>query len=229
MTTFMSASAGNGRRAGAAIRLQHIAVDAHGAFPQTLEVDHRPERTSDQALDFLRAARLFAAGRLAGRPRVSCPRQHAVFGGHPALSLAAQKRRHAVFDTGRAQDSRRAEADQHRAFRVLGIAAIETQFAQLVGCAAAGSYAHAARQRSAAALVLSLYGAEASTAWVPRSVSDSRKGLPAVCAKRTKSWSRRFAHKPSVHSSSTSPDLSLRRVDMLISGRAASPPRQHST
>ena len=83
-------------------------------------------------------------------------RQHAVFGGHPALRLAAQKGRHAVLDAGRAQHPRRAESHQHRAFRMLGIAALEAQLAQFVGRPAARPDAHAARQRSAAALVLSL-------------------------------------------------------------------------
>ena len=83
-------------------------------------------------------------------------RQHAVFRGHPALAGAAQKRRHAVLDAGGAQHARRAESHQHRALRMRGIAAHELQLAQLIGRAPARPDAHAARQRSAAALVLSL-------------------------------------------------------------------------
>ena len=95
---------------------------------------------------------------------------------------AAQERRNPVLDARRAQHAGGAEADQHRALGVRGIAAHELQRPQLPGCAAARPHAHAARQRSAAALVLSLYGAEAATACVPRSMSASRSGLPALCA-----------------------------------------------
>ena len=83
-------------------------------------------------------------------------RQHAVFGGHPTLAHAAQEAGHRVLDAGRAKNARQAEAHQHRAFSVLGIAALEFQLAQLIGGAPAGANAHAAFHLSAAALVLSL-------------------------------------------------------------------------
>src|ERR1700722_19136018 len=222
-------AAGNRCGARAAVGLQHIAIDGHGALSQSLQIDDRAQRAADQALNLLCAAGLLAASRLACRARMGRARQHAVFGGHPALTGAAQESRHTLFDAGGAQDPGCAETHQHGAFGVLGKAALEFQFAQFVGGAPAGAKAHAAFQRNAAALVLSLYGAEASTAWVPKSINVSRSGFAWLCAKRTKSWSFKLAHNPSVHSKRTSPALSLRREDMVISGRAASPPRQHST
>jgi hypothetical protein len=75
----------------AAVGLQDVAVERDLAFAERLEVGHRAQRATDQALDFLRAATLLALGRLASGTRVRRARQHAVFGGDPALSAAAQK------------------------------------------------------------------------------------------------------------------------------------------
>ena len=58
---------------------------------------------ADQALDFLGAAGLLALGRLARGAGVGRARQHAVFGGDPALALAAQEGRHVFLDAGGAQ------------------------------------------------------------------------------------------------------------------------------
>ena len=57
---------------------------------QRLHVDHRPQGAADQALDFLRAARLLARRGLAPAAGVGGARQHAVFRRDPALALAAQ-------------------------------------------------------------------------------------------------------------------------------------------
>ena len=97
-----------------------------------------------------------------GDARVRGARQHAVFGGDPALALAAQERRHAFFDRGGAQHARVAELDQHRAFGVLRESTGESHGAQLIGCAAAGTRGHQALpiQRTTAAEVLSLPGAD---------------------------------------------------------------------
>jgi hypothetical protein len=90
------------------------------------------------------------------------PRQHAVFRGHPALTLAAQKAGHALLDAGRAQHTGGTERDEHRALGMLGVTTLEFQFAQFIGRPPARPHARARRrhqaafQRSAAALVLSL-------------------------------------------------------------------------
>ena len=112
-------SAGNRRGARAAVGLQHIAVERDGAFAERGQVGHGAQDAADQSLDLLRAAALLALGRLARRARMRRARQHAVFGGDPALVLAAQESGHAFLDARRAQHARVAELDQHRAFGVL--------------------------------------------------------------------------------------------------------------
>ena len=95
--------AGDGRRARAAVGLQHVAVEVDGALAQLLQVEHGAQRAADQALDLLRAAALLAARRLAVAAGVGGARQHAVFGRDPALAAAALVRRHLLLDRGGAQ------------------------------------------------------------------------------------------------------------------------------
>ena len=99
------------------------------------------QRAADQALDFLRAAGLFAARGLAVAAGVGGARQHAVFGGDPAQAGVAQERRHAGFHGGGAQHLGAAHADQAGAFGVVGEAGGERDLAQRVGGAA--GWAHA--------------------------------------------------------------------------------------
>src|SRR5690606_10911118 len=82
----------------------------------------------------LLAARGFAVAASMGGAR-----QHAVLGGYPALALAAQEAGHPVLDAGVAQHAGLAEGDQHRALRMTCVAALDADFAQLVGRAAAGA------------------------------------------------------------------------------------------
>ena len=79
---------------------------------------------ADQALDFLGAAGLLAARGLAVAAGVGGARQHAVFGGHPALAGVAQERRHAAFDAGGAKHLGVAHADQAGALGMAGEAGV---------------------------------------------------------------------------------------------------------
>ena len=54
------AGPGNRRRTGAAIGLQHIAVECDGEFTQRFQVNRRAQRASDQTLNFHRPAALLA-------------------------------------------------------------------------------------------------------------------------------------------------------------------------
>ena len=81
------------------------------------------KRTTDQALDFLRPAALFAARRFAIAARMSSARKHAVFRGQPTLIAIAQERRHLFFHAGGAQHFGVAKLHQHRAFGMLGVGA----------------------------------------------------------------------------------------------------------
>ena len=126
--------------AGAAVGLDHVAVDLDGALAERRQVDHRAQGAADQALDFLGAARLLAARGLAVHARVGGARQHAVFGGHPALPAALEKGRHFFLDAGGAQHPGVAAFDQHRAFGVAGVVTRNADCAQLVGLAIAGPH-----------------------------------------------------------------------------------------
>ena len=129
--------AGDRRGARAAIGLQHIAVDLDGSLTQSIEVDDRAQAATDQTLDFLGATRLLATRGLAIIAGIGGPRQHAVFGGHPALALAAQKRRHFFFDARGAQHPRITKFDQHRALGMAGESAGQTDGTQgILGAAA---------------------------------------------------------------------------------------------
>lgn len=72
----------------AAVSLQDIAVEGDLALAESVQVDHGAQGASDQALDFLRAAALFAFCGFARATGVRRTRQHAVFGSYPALALA---------------------------------------------------------------------------------------------------------------------------------------------
>ena len=98
---------GAGDRGGAraAVGLEHVAIERDLVLAQRLHVDHGAERAADQPLDFLRPARLLARGRLAARAGVGRARQHAVFGGHPAVArhLRAPPRGERRLDRGGAR------------------------------------------------------------------------------------------------------------------------------
>src|SRR5262249_60350294 len=69
--------------AGPAVGLEHVAVEIDGPFAQRLEVDHRAQRPSDQALDLDRASVLAPSrgGALPSLPRRG--RQPPLLRGHP--------------------------------------------------------------------------------------------------------------------------------------------------
>lgn len=109
-------SAGNRRAAGAAICLDHVAIDYDLPFPQGLPINARPQGPPDQALDFLRTAGLLASRGLAAIAAVGCTRQHSVFRRHPALPGAPQEGRRLFLDGSRTQHMRITHADQARSF-----------------------------------------------------------------------------------------------------------------
>src|SRR5690606_36387351 len=100
-------------------------------------IDAGAQRAADQALDLQGAPTLLATRGLAVAAGVGGAGQHAVFGGDPALALAAQESRHAVLDAGRAQHAGVAETHQYRTFGVAGEAALDAHLAHLVDGAAA--------------------------------------------------------------------------------------------
>jgi hypothetical protein len=129
--------AGDRCGAGAAVGLDHVAVQVQRAFAKRLQVERGAQRAADQALDFLRAAALLAPGRFAVHARMRRARQHAVFGRQPALPFALQEARHLLFDAGGADHLGVAAFDQHGTFGMLGVLAGQAHGAQLVDGAAA--------------------------------------------------------------------------------------------
>ena len=107
---------------------------------QGREVDYRAQAAADQTLDLLGAAGLLALGRLALGAGVGRARQHAVFRGDPALTRAFLVRRHLIQHAGGADDPGVAAFDQYRPFGVLGEAAGDAHWAQLIGSALTGSH-----------------------------------------------------------------------------------------
>jgi hypothetical protein len=134
------ARAGDRGGAGAAVGLQHVAVDGEGAFTERLEVDRGTQAAADQALDLLGAPALLAGRGLALHAAAGGARQHAVLGGDPALALALEEARDLLVDAHVAQHARVAELDQHRALGVLGVLAGEADGTELIGRTAARAH-----------------------------------------------------------------------------------------
>src|SRR5450755_3238181 len=136
------AGAGDRRATRSTVCLEHVAVDADRALAPVREIRHRAQASADEALDLLRASALLAFRGFAAHARVGRTRQHSIFGGEPAATLALEESRHAFIDRGRAQNMCFAALDQRRAFCVPGVVARDRHRAQLVGMAAARAVGH---------------------------------------------------------------------------------------
>ncbi|OIQ68746.1 hypothetical protein GALL_496560 [mine drainage metagenome] len=110
---------GSGTRT--AIGLDNVAIDVQRALAQSVKIDCRAQGTSNQALNLLGAAGLFAARSLPVHACAGGTGQHAVFGGQPALILALEKAGYFFYYAGGADDLRIAATDQHRTFRMFGV------------------------------------------------------------------------------------------------------------
>src|SRR5690606_40521992 len=97
-----------------------------------LHVDNGAEASSDQALDFLRAATLLASGGFAAHAVAGRARQHAVFRRDPALARIAHPARHLFLKACGAQDMRIAKLDEAGALGMFGDAAFERDGAHFV-------------------------------------------------------------------------------------------------
>src|SRR3954447_11237673 len=122
------------------VSLDDIAIDCDLTFAKRGQVHHRPQRTADQALDFLCAAGGPAARRFTARPGVRCARQHRIFRRDPAAALAPQPHRRLVFQRGGAENMRLAEFHQARALGIARNFAFERNGTQFIGGAILGSH-----------------------------------------------------------------------------------------
>ena len=80
-------AAGDAGGAGAAVPLEHVAVDVDGTLPQLLHVHRSPEGTAHQALDLRRPGGELQLGDVPLGPLPVGPGQHGVLRSDPALSL----------------------------------------------------------------------------------------------------------------------------------------------
>src|SRR5471032_425686 len=127
--------AGDGGSAGAAVGLDHVAIDVQGHVAQLGHVQGCAQRTADQALDFEGAAALLATAGFTLVTLAGGARQHAVLGGQPTLALALEEARHAVFDADGADHLGIAKLDQYRSLGVFGVVAGDADRAELIGSA----------------------------------------------------------------------------------------------
>ena len=124
------AAAGDARGAGAAVGLEHVAVDLDGELAEGEGAHRGAEGAADEALDLLGAsagALALAAGALDGGAR-----EHGVLGRHPALAGAALVRRRPGFDGRGAMHQGAAHADEAGALGVGIGAALEGDGAKLI-------------------------------------------------------------------------------------------------
>jgi hypothetical protein len=123
---------GDRGRARAAIGLDDVAVDGDLLFAERFEIDDGAQGAADQALDFLGAAALLSGSGFALHAVACGARQHAVFGGDPALAAVAQPRRRLFFQARGAQHMGVAELDEAGTFGMFGEIALERDLAHLV-------------------------------------------------------------------------------------------------
>ena len=124
--------AGDRRRPGAAVGLEHVAVDHDRVLAERAHVDSGPQRPADQPGDLVRTAADAPAHRLPVRAGVGRTRQHRVLRGDPAQAAAASPARDPLGHAGRDEHAGLPELDQHRALGVLEPAAGERHRPQLV-------------------------------------------------------------------------------------------------
>src|SRR3954471_5268340 len=123
---------GDRRAAGAAVGLEHVAVDPERPLAERLEVEHRAQRAPDHPLDLDRAALLLAGACLALRPLAGRGRQHRVLGRQPAAALVAHPARDALVERCRAGHLRLALRVEHRPHRLLEVVDQDLNRPQLV-------------------------------------------------------------------------------------------------
>src|SRR5262245_1722974 len=74
----------------AAVGLYHVAIERYLSLSECRQINHRTQATTDQTLNFHRAATLLACTRLAARALGGGAWQHAIFGRHPTAPLTLE-------------------------------------------------------------------------------------------------------------------------------------------
>src|SRR5262249_13316995 len=121
------------RRARAAIGLDDVTINPHGALTQNLEIHHGSQRTANQPLDLMGASTDAAACHFSGGPCAGGAWQHGVFGSQPPLSGATPKWRHPLLNTRCTNDLCIPDLDEDRPFGMLIKVARDQDRPQLIG------------------------------------------------------------------------------------------------
>ena len=119
--------------AGAAVGLEHVAVDGDLALAERDQVADRPQRPADEPLDLLGPAGLLAPGRLPCDPLGGGAGQHRVLGGDPALAGAPHPRRDVAPRPTRCRAPWSGPSRRAPTRRELGVVPDEVDRSQLVG------------------------------------------------------------------------------------------------
>ena len=131
---------GDGGAAGAAIGLDHIAIDHDLAFTQSHPVHTGPQCAPDKPLNFLCSAGLLACRRLAPVAGIGRPRQHPVFRRNPTEASALQEGWRLVLHRRGAQNMRVPTFDQTRPFGMFRHPRLDGDGAHLIEFPAGGSH-----------------------------------------------------------------------------------------
>src|SRR5262249_40538851 len=79
-----------------------------------LQIDNRPQRPADKALNFMRAPSDSPFARFPWGAGESSPRQHAVLAGNPSFAGVAQESRHSLLDRSGTNHARMSHFDHRR-------------------------------------------------------------------------------------------------------------------
>jgi len=120
--------------------LKNVAVNHNGVLTKSLEINYRPQGSTNQSRDFVSSAAKFSFDRFAVRSGVSCTWQHRVLGSDPALTLADLPTRDPVSKRSRAQNFGLTKANQRRTLSMSRPTALDTYAAQLIGFASVYSF-----------------------------------------------------------------------------------------
>src|SRR6185312_1894461 len=108
-----------------AVGLDHVAIERDLPFAERRQVNHRAQAPADQPLDLDGTPALFTSTGFAPRSFGRRAREHAVFRGNPATSLALEPGWEPLFQACRHQAVGIAEFNETGAFGVFNHAALE--------------------------------------------------------------------------------------------------------
>mgnify|MGYP003289070592 CR=1 FL=1 len=130
---------GDRRAAGAAVGLEHVAVDPHRALAEGGEVHHAAQRAADEALDLDRPPVWTPLRDVTPLTLAGGGRQHSVLGRHPAATLSRHPPGNLVLDRGGADNPSPTGLDERGAGRRPYVPGLYPDLAKVAGSAAVGA------------------------------------------------------------------------------------------